>query len=128
MTFEKDLGYLGKFFDTLEAHAATLDSQGGARLTAFVAEERERWQSVGGLLTGHSTVPRTADVQVRAAPVAVPREDEPPPVLPTARSPRDEDPGRVPPPHRSMHAVPAPPPPTAVGTRLTVGSLIGRPR
>lgn len=128
MPFEKDLGYLVKFFDKLEAHAASLDVEAGARLTALLRDERARWDEITRLLKG---APLSSDVDL---PAPTPTEDraderllEEPSLEPSsARSPRDEDIGRVPPPHRAAHSVPAPP--SAVGARLTVGSLIGKGR
>lgn len=54
MAFERDLGYLDKFFDNLDAHAGTLGGEGGARLKQLVGEERARWTEIRALLGGPS--------------------------------------------------------------------------
>ncbi len=81
MAFERDLGYLDKFFDGLDAHAATLGGESGARLKQLVGEERVRWGEIRSLLGGSSSgdgkaakpkvaVPSTAGEQV-AVPAAL---------------------------------------------------------
>jgi hypothetical protein len=50
--FERDLGYLTRFFDKLEAHAGTLAPEAGARLATLVGEERERWREITRLVGG----------------------------------------------------------------------------
>ncbi len=109
--FGRDLGYLEKFFDALEAHAGTLPSYTGARLTSFVREERARWADIRPVITG---VPRAAPPEPEAAP------GEPPPKA----APR-EPPAAVaklppigPPPGPAAEAAPKP------GV-FTVGSLKG---
>lgn len=52
MAFEKDLGYLDKFFDNIEEHAASLDDTSGARLVSLIGEERVRWGEIRSLLAG----------------------------------------------------------------------------
>ena len=54
MAFERDLGYLDKFFDGLDAHAATLGGESGARLKQLIGEERTRWGEIRSLLGGPS--------------------------------------------------------------------------
>lgn len=66
MAFERDLGYLDKFFDNLEAHAGTLDGDAGARLAQLVGEERVRWAEIRGLLGA----PTSGGDAKRAAPEA----------------------------------------------------------
>jgi hypothetical protein len=59
--FARDLGYLDKFFDKIEAHAASLDATRGARLRALVAEERTRWAEIRGLIGGTTSVGARAE-------------------------------------------------------------------
>lgn len=47
MAFDRDLGYLWKFFDSLDAHAET---HGLEALKRFTAEERERWHAISPML------------------------------------------------------------------------------
>lgn len=86
MAFERDLGYLDKFFDNLESHAATLDASAKERLLELVAEERVRWVEIRSLLgapqasgSGKQTAPSAkastkaaANEDTKAAPVAAP--------------------------------------------------------
>ena len=48
--FSRDLGYLDKFFDKLEAHAGTLPSDAGERLRALLAGERKTWAEIRQLV------------------------------------------------------------------------------
>lgn len=63
MAFERDLGYLDKFFDNLEAHATTLGGDAGARLRQLIGEERARWVEIRGLINA----PAAADKGAKAA-------------------------------------------------------------
>ena len=51
-TFAKDLGYLDKFFDKIEAHAGSLSDDAGARLRMLMSEERDRWSEIRALCAG----------------------------------------------------------------------------
>lgn len=55
MAFDRDLGYLDKFFDNLDAHASTLGDVQGARLKTLVGEERQRWGEIRSLVGGPSS-------------------------------------------------------------------------
>jgi hypothetical protein len=67
--FARDLGYLDKFFDKIDAHAATLDAAAGARLRALVLEERARWGEIRGLISGEPVKASAPASQVPATPV-----------------------------------------------------------
>jgi hypothetical protein len=51
-TFQRDLGYLAKFLDSLSLHAATLEPQAGERLLALLDEQTACWQEIGAILGG----------------------------------------------------------------------------
>jgi hypothetical protein len=61
-SFSRDLGYLDKFFDKLEAHAGTLPSEAGQRLRTLIGEERGRWAEIRQLVgaTGAAATPAPA--------------------------------------------------------------------
>jgi len=61
--FSRDLGYLDKFFDKLEAHAGTLPSEAGQRLRALLSEERARWAEIRQLV---GTAPAAAAPETNA--------------------------------------------------------------
>lgn len=99
-SFARDLGYLDKFFDKIEAHAASVGGASGARLKELMGEERARWREIRGLLGG-------------GAPAARGPSAAAPPASSLSTGPAD--------PAAS---------PSATGRatrRLTVGSLIRRP-
>lgn len=50
--FARDLGYLDAFFDKLDAQGGAMGGASGARLRAFVGEERRRWSEIRALLAG----------------------------------------------------------------------------
>ncbi len=54
VSFQRDLGYLAKFFDALRAHAATLDQASRERLLALLDAEQARWREITALLGGES--------------------------------------------------------------------------
>jgi hypothetical protein len=105
--FERDLGYLTRFFEKLEAHARTLTPDAGARLGALVGEERERWREITRLVGATSSA---ADAPSRSE-QAPTRADSSGP-NPSASSPA------------SSSATLASPRAPARGA-LTVGSLFG---
>ena len=106
MAFERDLGYLDKFFDNLDAHAATLGGEAGARLRQLVGEERARWTEIRALLGG---APSSGGKATKAASTTA-----------AATKPRAEAP--------APKTADVAPPPAAVKpvAGLTVGSLRGR--
>jgi hypothetical protein len=117
--FDKDLGYLDKFFDKIEAHADSLDPQAGDELRDLIADERNRWARITALLGGAAAPSEPA---TKAPPSSGSEGQEAPePVEPlTAKSERDEREK----PARATVSRPAPPPPQGTWSRLTVGSLI----
>lgn len=52
--FSRDLGYLEKFFEKLEAHAGTLGGASGQRLRTLMSEERKRWGEIRSLIAGNA--------------------------------------------------------------------------
>lgn len=58
--FARDLGYLDAFFDKLDARGISMGGAAGARLRAFVGEERRRWSEVRALLDGSDQAARPA--------------------------------------------------------------------
>ena len=64
--FARDLGYLDKFFDKLEQHAASLPPASGARLKALMGEERTRWSEIRSIIAGKA--PANPAVVVASAP------------------------------------------------------------
>jgi len=76
--FSRDLGYLEKFFDKLEAHAATLPSDAGARLRELIAGERRTWAEIRQVI-GATGAPAAAppEASTVAAPAAAPLEPHP---------------------------------------------------
>ena len=50
----RDLGYLEKFFDKLEAHADEQAPAAGERLRELMGQERQRWQEIRGLIAGEA--------------------------------------------------------------------------
>jgi hypothetical protein len=100
MAFEKDLGYLDKFFDALEEHSAGLDDRSGARLVALLGEERVRWQEIRSLLAGGSSARSDEEAPIGTNGPGSGAELD---VLPAAR----------------------PAPQAPAGARFTVGSLRG---
>jgi hypothetical protein len=65
--FARDLGYLDKFFAAIDGHAATLGGDRGARLTALIAEERNRWAEIRSLLAGEAVAPSRGPASPGAA-------------------------------------------------------------
>ena len=65
--FSRDLGYLDKFFDKLDAHAGNLPEGAGQRLRALVAEERGRWTEIRQLV---GSAPAAAASAAAPAPAA----------------------------------------------------------
>lgn len=51
----RDLGYLARFLDKLEAEAKSLGGQRGERLLTLLLEERARWDEIQSLLAGASS-------------------------------------------------------------------------
>lgn len=86
--FERDLGYLTRFFDKLEAHARTLTPEAGARLAVLVGEERERWREITRLVGATAATPDTnaAPKPAPKAAIATPPAASPG-ATPTARAP-----------------------------------------
>lgn len=109
--FARDLGYLDRFFDALEAHAGTLADGPGARLRTLIGEERTRWQEIRGLI---GAGPMTAPASPSAKPPARQLAKTAPVVGRPARSANPDSPDLAPPPR--------------VGSRFTVGPLRGRGR
>ncbi len=69
--FAKDLGYLAKFFDKLEAHASQVPAEHQKRYRTLIAEERTRWQEITAILSG---APAPAAVARSAGRVAPPEQ------------------------------------------------------
>ncbi len=69
-SFSRDLGYLDKFFDKLEAHAGTLPSEAGQRLRALRGEERGRWAEIRQLVGAGSVPQASASAPQEAKPAA----------------------------------------------------------
>lgn len=114
--FARDLGYLDKFFDKLDAAAKELGDARGSRLSTLVEEERARWAEIKSILAGaaaatapsSSSQPAAATADVHAAPVGSTKG------APTSA-------GRP--------APPSPPPPSSSSRTAgawTVGSLVKR--
>ena len=116
-SFEKDLGYLDRFFDNLQAHAAeALGEEKGAALSQFIDEERGRWADIRAMIQGEGT---SAPSQSAAPAPSVEEGD--------ARS-SEGSPGPEAPAASDSPAAPSAPQPAAPRRRagkpgLTVGSL-----
>lgn len=132
MAFERDLGYLDKFFDNLEAHAGTLGGEGGARLAQLVGEERARWVEIRALL-GTSPDEKAAKTETAKTEAAKPETKKPEAAKPASPEPQGASA------EEAKHAGTRPPVSanpqtadvTAAATRqpaagFTVGSLRGR--
>src|SRR5262245_60362213 len=67
--FTRDLGYLDKFFEKLDAEAANLAAASAARLRALLGEERSRWAEIRTLLAGGAPAPASGEA-VKSQPSA----------------------------------------------------------
>lgn len=73
--FSRDLGYLDKFLDKLDAQASSLTGGDAERLRALMKEERSRWAEIRQILAGGGAptpvVEEKADPAVEEAPAPV---------------------------------------------------------
>lgn len=72
--FSRDLGYLDKFFDKLDAHAGTLPSDAGQRLRALLVDERKAWAEIKQLVGAGDAPPAAAEEKAAPAQAAAPAE------------------------------------------------------
>lgn len=86
MAFDRDLGYLDKFFDNLDAHASTLGDVQGARLKTLVGEERQRWGEIRSLLGGPSSAGEKSEKSEKGDKKPSDGEEKPAPAAPAARA------------------------------------------
>lgn len=133
--FARDLGYLDKFFDKLEAHGQGQPAPHGPALVEAVRHQRAEWAEIKGLLEGRTSAPSAAPVP-RSAPAAPAPRAAAPQTAPTPPSPAAPVSGLAPAPRPvpaplTPVSAPAPQPAPAAkpaGERpaFTVGSLYGR--